>query len=207
MHVAVVDGNDKVVDRWQDRFGFREASKTSLGLTDPYLGEVFHCVKAATSWTLRDRPEDGVEYYQNIVIPQPFEPNYDPLLAGIANIDLRSKDKPLFAQGVKPYGFDPVGWNDGVRMLVSNWRIDWSVPPAGGEYINNGKDIRRANWFLNRDPVLLRTEPGDGIFLFNQLDLAGNGASGLWVMRQLMTNLGVSLGQPTRFANDETLFD
>lgn len=186
---------------------FSHACGRPLELTEPYLGERHHCVKAATSWTLRKTPKDGVEYYEQIVIPQPFEPNYDPLLAGIANIDLQGTGEALFARGVKPKGFNPVGLTEDVRMLISNWRIDWSVPPAGGEYTNLGKDIRRANWFLNRDPVLLRVAHGTGMFLFCQIDLPQVDEGGLRLMRQLLTNLECSLGRPTHMPENVILFD
>ncbi len=187
---------------------FREACGLELQLTEAFLGERHHCVKAATCWTLRNSPRDGVEYFEDIVIPQPFEPNLDPLLAGIANLDLKGQGgHPMFSQGITAKGFDPVGWNDGVRMLLSNWRIDWSVPPAGGEYISVGKDIRRAQWFLNRDPLLLRVDHGRGLFLFNQLDLPQAGENGLRLFRQLLTNLGASLGCPTFLPEEEMMFD
>ncbi len=184
-----------------------KASGSPLTLTEPFLGERHHCVKASRSWTLRNTPDDGVEYYHQVVIPQPYEPNLHPLLSGVANADLKTeKGTPMFSQGIKPESFDPVGWNDGVSMLVSNWRIDWSLPPAGGEYISVGKDIRRAQWFLNRDPVLLEVKQGSGRFVFCQMRLAQQGETGLRVMRQFLTNMGCSLGIPTHLPPDESLF-
>jgi hypothetical protein len=159
---------------------------SQLELTEPFLNEQSHCVKAATSWTLRDTPKDGVEYYKDIVIPQPFEPNYDPLLAGIANIDLHWDSTPMFEHGLA----HPEG-----KILISNWRIDWSVPPFGGEYINTGKDMRRANWFLNRNAVLLRKPHGTGQLIFSKLNFHTGGAKGRRVLCQLLTNLGVSLDE------------
>jgi len=187
--------------------GIHKAVGSPLELTQPFLGENTNCIKAALSWTLRSTPKKGVEYYDSIVIPQPFEPNYDPLLAGLSNIDLNWNGKPMFDQGVKIPGLSEVALNDNFNILVSNWRNDWSVPPFGGEYINEGKDMRQALWYLNRDPVLVRMKQGKGEFLICQLDLINGGDKGIFLARHILTGWHCSLGTATSFPKDEQVFD
>ncbi len=178
-----------------------------LNLTAPYQGETKHCVKAAISWTRRDTPKDFVEYYDNILVPQPFEPNYDPLLTGISNDDLHWDDIDMFEYGVEIEGMNPVALSDTCSILMSNWKIDWSRPEYGGEYIHAGKDERRANWFLNRNAVTLKIKNGDGYFLICQLDLPKGGKKGRRLMSQLLTGMGVAIGQHTFFSLDHSVFD
>jgi hypothetical protein len=187
--------------------GFKKIINQSLTLSKPFLGETANCVKAATCWTLRDSPKTGVEYYDDIVIPQPFEPNYDPFLAGLSNIDLNWSGKTMFEKGVKLDGISQVKISDNYRILISNWRNDWGIPPFGGEYINEGKDMRQALWYLNRDPVLVRIKHGQGEFIICQLSLIDGEAKGLSLMRHLLTNWDCSIGVPTSFPVKESVFD
>jgi len=178
-----------------------------LALTDPFLGETRHCVKAATSWTLADSPTDPVEYYDGVLLPQPFEPNYDPLISGIANRDLDWDGAEMFGQGIEITGMNPVDVDPSCRILVSNWRIDWSQTHFGGEYAQAGRDLRRARWFLNRDPVIFKVEKGAGSVVFCQLDLSAGGEKGARVVSHLLTGLGCSLGTETASAAPDDTFD
>jgi hypothetical protein len=178
-----------------------------LRLTDPFLGERSHCIKAPVSWTRVDTPYRPVEYYAGIMIPQPFEPNFDPLLAGLVNRDLDWDGESMFDSGIELEGMDPVAVTDAYSILISNWRIDWSKPSWGGEYIHAGKDQRRADWFVNRDPVLLRASSGGGSYIFCQLRLSAGGEKGVRVARQLLTNLHCALDEATQFAADDCTFE
>jgi len=187
--------------------GIMKVISPKLTLTQPFLDENTNCVKAATSWTLRSSPKKGIEYFDGVIIPQPFEPNYDPLLAGLSNIDLNWSGKPMFNKGVKIAGMSEVSLNDNFKILVSNWRNDWSIPPFGGEYINEGKDMRQALWYLNRDPVLVRVAQGLGEFMLCQLNLLSGGDKGIFLARHLLTNWDCSIGSRTSFPAKENLFD
>jgi hypothetical protein len=182
-------------------------SRLPLRLTDPFLGERSHCIKAPVSWTRVDTPYRPVEYYAGIMIPQPFEPNFDPLLAGLVNRDLDWDGESMFDSGIELEGMDPVAVTDAYSILISNWRIDWSKPSWGGEYIHAGKDQRRADWFVNRDPVLLRASSGGGSYIFCQLRLSAGGEKGVRVARQLLTNLHCALDEATQFAADDCTFE
>ena len=178
-----------------------------LRLTNPFLGKQTHCIKAPVSWTWSDTPVRQAEYYQGVMVPEPFEPNLDPLLSGLVNRDLNWDGAEMFTQGIELAGMDPVRATEEVSILISNWHIDWSKPSWGGEYIHAGKDERRADWFINRDPVLLRVKSGQGSFVFCQLDLPAGDKKGRRVAGQLLTNLKCSLGAPGTFARDEQTFD
>ena len=164
-------------------------------------------MKAAISWTRRDTPKDLIKYYDNILIPQPFEPNYDPLLTGISNNDLHWDGMDMFEYGVEIEGMNPVGLSDTCSILMSNWTIDWSRPEYGGDYIHAGKDERRVYWFLNRTAVTFKIKNGDGYFLICQLDLTNGGDKGRRLMSQLLTGMGVAIGQPTFFSSDHSMLD
>ncbi|MDP4273088.1 MAG: glycoside hydrolase family 2 TIM barrel-domain containing protein [Bacteroidota bacterium] len=187
--------------------GIQKILGNQLELTHPYLDENTNCIKAALSWTLRSTPKKGVEYYDNIVIPQPFESNYDPFLAGLSNIDLNWNGKPMFDAGVKFKTLSEVALNDSFSILVSNWRNDWSVPPFGGEYINEGKDMRQSLWYLNRDPVIVKLKHGKGEVLICQLDLLKGEEKGQLLTRHILTNWHCSLGRLNYFPDDTSLFD
>ena len=187
---------------------YKKLISDSLTITKPFLNEKAGCVKAATSWTLRTTPKTGVEYYDSIVIPQPFEPNYDPFLSGLSNITLNWNGKSMFDYGVKMKGISPVSVNDSFKILVSNWRNDWSVPPFGAEYINEGKDMRQAMWYLNRDPVLASVKQGKGEYMLCQLDLINGGEKGLTIANQILTNWECSVANyPTYFPDKKDVFD
>ncbi len=185
----------------------RDICRLDLRLTDPFLGERTHCIKAPVSWTRSDTPVRMAEYYQGVLVPQPFEPNYDPLLSGLVNRDLDWGGAEMFTRGIELSGMDPVRGTAPYSILISNWHIDWSKPAWGGEYIHAGKDERRADWFVNRDPVLLGVRSGRGRYLFCQLNFSAGGEKGQRAARQLMTNLKCSLNEPAAFAPDEQTFD
>jgi hypothetical protein len=185
----------------------RRLTGRDLALTEPYLGERRHCIKAAVSWTKRDTPPVPVEYYDKVIIPQPFEPNYDPLIAGWVNRDLHWDGCDMFRQGIELRGMDPVRASADYAILVSNWRIDWRKPNWGGEYTHAPKDQKRADWFVNRDPVLLKLRHGKGTVVLCQLDWLVPGDKPRRVLRELLTNLSCALDAPTRFAPEEATFD
>ena len=199
--VLIYQITDKTIDSYKKLIG------DSLTITKPFLNEKAGCVKAATSWTLRTTPKTGVEYYDSVVIPQPFEPNYDPFLSGLSNITLNWNGKAMFDYGVKMKGISPVSVNDSFRILVSNWRNDWSVPPFGAEYINEGKDMRQAMWYLNRDPVLATVKQGKGEYMLCQLDLINGGEKGLTIANHILTNWECSVGGTTYFPDKKDVFD
>ena len=185
----------------------RKLTGADLALTEPYLLETGQCVKAAISWTRRDTPADAVEYYDGICIPQPFEPNLDPMLCGLSNRELNWDGQTMFQTGIEIAGMDPVRACPEYNILISNWRNDWSQPLWGGEYIQEAKDIRRADWFINRDPVLLRVQHGQGSWLLCQLDLVHGGDKALHILRHLLTGMGCSLGVATAFPPESATFD
>ncbi len=199
--VLVYQITDKTIDSYKKLIG------DSLTITKPFLNERAGCVKAATSWTLKSTPKTGVEYYDSVVIPQPFESNYDPFLSGLSNITLNWNGKSMFDYGVKMKGISPVSVNDSFKILVSNWRNDWSVPPFGAEYINEGKDMRQAMWYLNRDPVLATVKQGKGEYLLCQLDLINGGEKGLTIASHILTNWECSVGGNTYFPDKKDVFD
>jgi len=199
--VLIYKTNEQTID------AVRELTGLDLALTDPFLGERNHCVKAAASWTHSDTPVRYAEYYEGILCHQPFEPNYSPLISGIVNHDLFWDGEKMFEQGIELKGFDPVRPSNDYAILISNWRIDWSKPSWGGEYIHAGKDMRRADWFINRDPVLLQVKKGDGQFVFCQLDLDSGKEKGHRLTRQILSNFGCSLQQNTWFTAEQYHFD
>lgn len=199
--VCVYQITDKTID------SYKKLISDSLTLTQPFLNEKAGCVKAATSWTLRNSPGTGVEYYDSVVIPQPFEPNYSPLLAGLSNITLNWNGKSMFGNGVKLNGISPVSVTDRFSVLVSNWRNDWSVPPFGAEYINEGKDMRQAMWYLNRDPVLASIKNGKGEYLLCQLDLMNGGTKAQTLMNQILTNWECAFRNDCSFPDKKDVFD
>ncbi|MBN2007868.1 hypothetical protein JW960_00825 [candidate division KSB1 bacterium] len=179
----------------------------SLQLTEPYLNERSHCVKAAISWTRRDTPDDLIAYTDRLLIPQPFEPNYDPLLTGISNGDLYWDGAPMFTNGIERKGMNPVRYSEDHSILVSNWRNDWNAPKYGGDFVYETMDKRRANWFINRDPVILKINRGQGSIVICQLALNTGSEKGIRLLRHLLTGMGCAIGQPTAFATDEFTWD
>ncbi|MGI5895257.1 MAG: glycoside hydrolase family 2 TIM barrel-domain containing protein [Candidatus Merdivicinus sp.] len=179
----------------------------TLAIVPPYLGETSHCIKSAISWTRRDTPQKLAEYYEGVLIPQPFEPNYDPILAGISNWDLHMPGEKLFDNGIEIAGMNPVFASPDYRILFSNHRIDWSQPIYGGEYIQESKDIRRADWFINRTPVLFRVCKGKGSFLFCQLHLKDLGEAGKKLGAKILLNLHADFTEEFRMPSECQLFD
>ena len=186
---------------------FQKLVAEGLQLTDPFRGVRNYCVKAAVSWTLRNTPKTPVEYYDNILIPQPFEANYDPLLTGLANYDLSWNGKEMFDKGIEVKGMDPVDPTGRATILVSNWGIDWNQPALFGEYIHEARDWQRATWFINRDPVLLKVKSGSGYFLLSQLDFSAGGEKGERILTQLLTGMDCSVGQETYLPPENVVFD
>ncbi len=187
---------------------YRQITGKNIRLTAPYLKERKHCVKAAICWTLKDSPKNPVEYHEKIMIPQPFEWNYDPLISGMANKDLYWDNKQMFYKGIELEGMDPVVASPNYNILISNWQIDWESfgTKYGNEYTNQAKDIRRALWFINRDPVVFKLSEGKGFYLFNQLQFEPDNKKAAKVTSQLLTNLGCSIGGNNSLPSINTTF-
>lgn len=180
----------------------------NITLTQPYLDETTNCIKAATSWTLRSTPATPIEYYKDIVIPQPFEPNYSPFLAGLPNIMLNWEGKSLFTQGITHQSVSAVSPNNHFRILLSNWRNDWSLPPFGAEYINEGKDMRQALWYLNRNALWASVQKGMGEVHFCQIHLLEGEKKGQYLLKHLLTQWNCSIGNVlTVFPTEAQVFD
>ncbi|NBS51616.1 MAG: hypothetical protein EBS96_03150 [Spartobacteria bacterium] len=163
-----------------------------LRLTDPFFGQRACCIKAPVSWTRIDTPHQWVDYYDGVLVPYPFEPNYSPLLAGMANIDLEWNGKPMFTNGIEIEGMNPVSPGKDHQILISNWHIgSESTNNLYGEMLNGVRDLRQNTWFVNRDPVLLEVSANGGRALISQLDLSAGGEKSSRVMQTLLTNLGV----------------
>lgn len=171
----------------------REICDRPLRLTEPFFGQRFYCIKAPVSWARVGSPHEWVDYYDGILAPYPFEPNFSPLLAGIANIDLDWKRTPMFAQGVEMEGMNPVSASADHQILISNWHIgSEGTHHLYGENLNGVRDLRQNSWFVNRDPVVLELDARKGRVIISQLDLAAGGEKSKRVMQTLLTNLGVS---------------
>lgn len=166
-----------------------------LRLTDPFFGQRAYCIKAPVSWTRVDTPLQWVDYYDGVLVPYPFEPNYSPLLAGVANIDLIWNGTPMFENGIEIEGMNPVSPGKDLQILISNWHIG-SEPGNNlyGEMLNGVRDLRQNTWFVNRDPVLLEVSANGGRALISQLNLPAGGEKSARAMQTLLTNLGVSFG-------------
>ena len=171
----------------------REICGKPLRLTEPYFGQRFSCIKAPVSWARIGSPHAWVDYYDGILVPFPFEPNFNPLLAGVANLDLNWKGTPMFRQGVEVEGMNPVSASVDVQILMSNWHIGSETPAhLYGENLNGVRDLRQNSWFVNRDPVVLELTARGGRVLISQLDVQAGGAKVKRVMQTMLTNLGVS---------------
>jgi hypothetical protein len=205
----VTNGGHVLVSRMEENGldVFKPLINDNLSLTEPFRNQRSHCVKAATSWTLRNTPANLVEYYDGVLIPQPFEPNLDPLLTGIANNDLQWSGTPMFDKGIEIKGMKLLDPTQDATILISNWQIDWSRPDLFGEYINEARDGQRAAWFVNRDAVVLKIKYGSGYFIINQLDFTKGGEKGARVLAQLLNGIGCSIGVPTNIPSQNIVFD
>jgi hypothetical protein len=173
----------------------REICGQPLRLTQPYFGQRYKCIKAPVSWARVGTPQQWVDYYDGILAPYPFEPNFSPLLAGIANLDLDWKRTPMFRQGIEVKGLNPVSVAADYQVLISNWHIGSETPDnLYGENLNGVRDLRQNSWFVNRDAVVMELAVGKGRVIISQLDLATGGEKARRLMQILLTNLGVSFG-------------
>jgi hypothetical protein len=207
-----VRGGGSVMVLGTDEHGIellRSLTGRPLRLTDPFLGVRDICIKAPVSWTRRSTPPVQLEVYDRIMTRQSFEANYDPLLSGIANRSLQWGGAPMFSKGIEIEGMDPVMASPDHAILISNWRVSLEQPfnSLFREYIHAVHDMRQNSWFVNRDPVLLRLNEGKGSWVLCQLDLPSGGVAGRLLGAQLLTNLGSSLGKPTRFQENDRTFD
>ena len=171
----------------------REICGKPLRLTEPYFGQRFSCIKAPVSWARIGSPQQWVDYYDGILASYPFEPNLNPLLAGVANLDLNWTGTPMFSQGIEVEGMNPVSASADVQILISNWHIG-SEPTDHlyGENLNGVRDLRQNSWFVNRDPVVLELAARGGRAVISQLDVQAGGDKAKRVMQTMLTNLGVS---------------
>ena len=96
----------------------REICGKPLRLTEPYFGQLYNCIKAPVSWARVGTPTQWVDYYDGILVPYPFEPNFSPLLAGIANLDLDWKRAVMFRHGVEVEGMNPVSASAEHQVLI-----------------------------------------------------------------------------------------
>jgi hypothetical protein len=175
-----------------------------LRLTDPFFGQRAYCIKAPVSWTRVDTPRQWVDYYDGVLVPYPFEPNYSPLLAGMANIDLVWNGAPMFTNGIEIEGMNPVSPGDDHQILISNWHIGSErCNNLYGEMANGVRDLRQNTWFVNRDPVLLEVSANGGRALISQLDLPAGGEKAARAMQTLLTNLGVPFGGASPMAAEK----
>jgi hypothetical protein len=173
----------------------REITGKPLRLTKPYFGQLYKCIKAPVSWARVGTPKQWVDYYDGILVPYPFEPNYSPLLAGIANFDLDWNNTKMFIHGVEIEGMNPVSATADHQILISNWHIgSEGTDHLYGEMLNGVRDLRQNSWFVNRDAVVMELAVGNGRVLISQLDLTAGGDPARRLMQTLLTNLGVSFG-------------
>ena len=171
----------------------REICGKPLRLTEPYFGQRYKCIKAPVSWARVGTPHQWVDYYDGILVPYPFEPNFSPLLSGIANLDLDWKQQIMFKYGIEIEGMNPVSANVEHQVLISNWHIgSEGTDHLYGEQLNGVRDLRQNSWFVNRDPVVMEVAARGGRVIISQLDLAAGGRKASRVMQTLLTNLGTS---------------
>jgi hypothetical protein len=173
----------------------REICGQPLRLTEPYFGQRYKCIKAPVSWARVGSPHEWVDYYEGVLAPYPFEPNFSPLLAGVANLDLDWKRTDMFRQGIEVQGMNPVSASADHQILISNWHIGSETPDnLYGENLNGVRDLRQNSWFVNRDPVVLELKARNGRVVISQLDLEAGGEKAKRLMQTMLTNLGVSFG-------------
>jgi hypothetical protein len=163
-------------------------SQFSLKLTTP--AEKSRSVKCAVSWLKKNSPREFVRYaYLNI--PNAFEMNPDPLLMGISNKDLDWTATQV-ENGVKSIGKKYPAVNE----LIAPYRIDWNMLTTA--YDKKTAPMYRAkyqnDWFVKRDPALLRLNQGSGFWLVNQLLLQNDAVKGRRIGNLLLTGLGASVG-------------
>ena len=171
----------------------REICGKQLRLTEPYFGQRYKCIKAPVSWARVGTPHQWVDYFDGILVPYPFEPNFSPLLSGIANLDLDWKQQVMFKYGIEIEGMNPVSANVEHQVLISNWHIgSEGTDHLYGEHLNGVRDLRQNSWFVNRDPVVMEVAARGGRVIISQLDLAAGGRKASRVMQTLLTNLGTS---------------
>ncbi|KJD35990.1 hypothetical protein PW52_05050 [Tamlana sedimentorum] len=182
----------------------REITGRSLQLTEPYFEQRFKCIKAPVSWQRIGTPKEYVDYYEGVLVPYPFEPNLNPLLSGIANIDLDWNSKEMFKYGIEIKDMNPVYAVEDHQILISNWHIG-SEPTNHlyGEQLNGVRDLRQNSWFVNRDPVVMELKAKGGRVLISQLDLKAGGEKSHRILQTLMTNLGVSFNGALPISTDK----
>ena len=171
----------------------REITGKKLRLTDPFFGQYFKCIKAPISWKRIGSRHEWVDYYDGVLVPYPFEPNLNPLLSGIANIDLDWNQTEMFRYGIEIENMNPVYAAEEQQILISNWHIgSESTNHLYGEQLNGVRDLRQNSWFVNRDAVVLEMNAQGGRVIISQLDLKLGGEKAHRIIQTLLTNLGVS---------------
>ncbi len=169
----------------------------SLSLKTP--AEKTRSVKCAVTWLHKNTPIELVRYgYLNI--PQPFAMNPDPLLMGISNKDL-DWTATQANNGVKATG---KAYPD-VNELIAPYRIPWKTMMVNQGETNNmvTREKYQCEWFLNRDPVLLKLKQGtsNGFWLINEILLQNDAVKGKRLGTLLLTSLGASVGSYDTYYN------
>ena len=154
------------------------------------------CIKCAVTWRHKNTTTDPVRYgYLNF--QPPFEPNVDDLLMGLNNKDFDWTTSEV-ANAVKATGSYPT-----VNELIAPRRIDWTSLAANHD--EKTSPVMRAkyqnDWYINREPVLLKLKQGTGFWLINELLLENGAASGKRIGNLLLTSLGASVGGANAYYN------
>ncbi|MCX6972439.1 MAG: hypothetical protein NTV93_20140 [Verrucomicrobia bacterium] len=182
------------------------AGLATLRLTEPFFGKRSNCIKAPVSWMREGTPQQWVDYYEGVLVPYPFERNFSPLLAGIANQDLQWDGVTMLDKGIEIEGMNPVTASGKERILISTWHIgSESGNGLYDEWVNGVRDLRQNAWFVNRDPVLLQVQEGKGSNIFCQLALSAGGHKADRLMTQLFSNMGAPFAGSRPLRSD--LFD
>jgi hypothetical protein len=169
-------------------------SKYPLNLSTP--AEKQRLIKCAVSWRHKTTTNDPVRYsYLNF--PAPFEPNTDDLLIGLSNKDFDWTVNAV-ANGIKATGSYP-----DVNELVAPRRIDWAALAASrDEMTSPGMRAKSQNdWYVNREPSLLKLKQTDGFWLINEIQLENGGTNGKRIGNLLLTGLGASVGSTNTYYN------
>jgi hypothetical protein len=166
--------------------------KSSTNINTTSSSDISRSVKCAVSWLKKSSPAEIVRYgYLNM--PSPFEMNPDPLLMGISNKDLDWTARQADA-GVKVTGKK----YPEVNALIAPYRIDWAWMAPNVILDKYTSPLLRPkyqnDWFVKRNPTLLKLKQGSGFWLVNQLLLQNDAVKGRRIGNLLLTGLGASVG-------------
>jgi hypothetical protein len=170
-------------------------SQPRSGRWYPQTSQKKRSIKCATTWQLRSTATDPVRYGA-VNIPPPFEPNQDPLLTGVANTDLNwTADQVDYC--VKAAAPHP----DVIELIALQEPFPYGnlMDTEAGK--NGLRGRYRADWFQDREPVMLKEVQGKGYWLINQMLTRNGGLKSTIVMNQILTTLGASIGQYDNYYN------